>query len=131
VIRRSILLTALALAGCSAMLDMRVSGELERPVVAFDGKRRACVDRLDVFADGARGQAVWSIETEGKNCIRLGQIIYGELPAGFVVLTPASTLRADVVYDAYAHGWTKGFASVPWIAGGAFVYRDDHWVRAD
>jgi hypothetical protein len=129
--RRSILLAALALTGCSAMLNMRVSGELERPVVAFDGKRRACVDRLDVFADGARGEAVWSIEAAGKNCIRLGQIVYGELPAGFVVLTPASTLQADVVYDASAYGWTKGFASVPWIAGGAFVYRDEHWMRAD
>lgn len=129
--RRLLLLAALALTGCSAMLHMRISGELERPAVSFDGERRACVDRLDVFADGGRGQAVWSIETEGKGCVRLGQIVYGETPAGFTVLTPAAPLRPEVVYDASARGWTKGFASVPWIAGGAFVYRDDRWMRAD
>jgi len=67
-----LVLAALALTGCSAMIQMRISGELEQPVVSFDGERRACVDRLDIFADGTRGQALWSIETEGKGCVRLG-----------------------------------------------------------
>lgn len=108
-----------------------MSGELERPVVHFDGERRACVDRLEVFAEGARGQPLWNIEARGGRCVRLGQIAYGETPAGFTALTPAEPLRSGVVYEAAAYGWTKGVASVPWIAGGAFVYRDGRWTSAD
>ena len=91
---------------------------------------RACVDWIAVFdIEGGRvaATAVWRVRSPDDRCIQVGSIAYGQTPDGFVVDTPPQPLRAGSIYEASGHGWTGGFASVPWYGGGRFVFRDEVW----
>lgn len=91
---------------------------------------RACVDWIAVF-DPKRGpgpaSAVWRVRSRDDRCIPVGSIVYGQTPDGFVVDTPPEPLRTGTVYEAGGHGWTVGFASVPWSGGGRYVFHDGAW----
>ena len=128
-------LLALPLSSCSEYRQLRITGTLDRPAVSVvrpgsDQALRACVDWIAVF-DGERGRgvegAIWRVRSPDDRCIDIGPVTYGETPDGFVVDTPPQPLRADTVYAASGHGWTGGFASVPWYGGGRFMFRDEVW----
>ncbi len=93
---------------------------------------RACVDWIAVF-DTERGpgpmSAVWRVRSPNDRCVQVGSIVYGQTPDGFIVDTPAQPLRAGTIYEAGGHGWTGGFASVPWAGGGRYVFRDAAWLQ--
>lgn len=135
-----VLLCALTLpmASCSKRAAIRLSGSLAHPeavVTDLEGGRswrRACVDRVEVHRAGDPwGRPIWAIGAGEDGCVWLTRIVYGEVPEGFVQRAPAAALTSDVRYDVSAHGWTRGFASVPWTGGGAFVHTAGTWRVAD
>lgn len=118
----------LTVSACSAMLNLMISGEFDRPEVTFDGGRRACVDHLEVYATGPSRAVLWAVRTEGSRCVKLRRIVYGETPAGFLVVIPVTPLRTDVVYEAFGRGWTKHpLSNVPWAGSVRFHFRDGEW----
>lgn len=127
----------LALSACSAMLNLTVSGGLDRPEVTFDDGRRACVRDLAVYEKtGDAYTPLWSIAAEGPRCVRLTRIVYGETPAGFTTGSAATPLRADGVYEVTGGGMTTHpLSQVPWRGGARFHFRDGQWrilqARAD
>jgi hypothetical protein len=128
---------ALMTAGCSERREVRITGDLDQPSVSVlragsDRAMRACVDWIAVF-EADRGprpaSAVWRVRSPDDRCIQVGSIVYGQTPDGFIVDTPAQPLRAGTVYEVGGHGWTRGFASVPWVGGGKFVFREGTWLQ--
>ena len=122
---------------CSVAAGIRLSGTLERPEAVVtdieDGGpwRRACVDRIEVWREGdPRSQRHWAIEVDGDDCIWLTRIAYGEVPEGFVERAAPGPLEAGVRFEVFAHGWTRGFASVPWVAGGNYIFENGAWRPA-
>jgi hypothetical protein len=132
----SIAMLALMPAACSEFREVRISGDLDRPVVFVTrpGSSRAipaCVDWIAVFDAGRErgpGSAVWRVRSATDECVEIEAVIYGETPEGFVVDTPPGPLRAGTLYEAAGHGWTTGFLPrVPWAGGGRFAFSDGAW----
>jgi hypothetical protein len=132
-------LLALMTAGCSEFRGVLITGDLDQPTVSVaragsDRAMRACIDWIAVF-DTEQGpgprRAVWRVRSADDRCVQIGSIVYGQTPDGFIVDTPAQPLRAGTIYDAGGHGWTGGFASVPWVGSGRYVFRDGDWRRVD
>lgn len=120
-----------AVTACSAMMKLTISGGLNRPVVRFDDGREACVDYLDVRDVAAPGHSLWTLRAVGVRCARVGQIVYGETPRGFMVETPPTPLSADAAYEVFAKGLTTNLtAKVPWSGGLRIQYRDGAWREA-
>lgn len=125
----------LALSACSAILNLNISGGLDRPEVTFDEGRRACVRDLSVYEKTGDAYApLWSIETTGRGCVMLRRVVYGQTPAGFTVSTPAQPLKADGVYEVDGGGvTTHPLMKASWRGGVSFHFRDGQWriVRQD
>ncbi|WP_312596598.1 hypothetical protein [Brevundimonas sp.] len=120
-----------AVAACSAMMKLTISGGLERPVVRFDDGREACVDYLDVRDVAAPGRSLWTLRAVGVRCAMVGHIVYGETPRGFMVETPPTPLSADASYEILGMGLTTNLMSkVPWSGGLRIQYRDGRWREA-
>jgi hypothetical protein len=60
----------------------------------------------------------------------MDEIAYGDTPAGFTLRTGPGALEPGLTYEVSVHGWTRGFASIPWGASGRFVFRDGAWRPA-
>nr|WP_314438232.1 hypothetical protein [uncultured Brevundimonas sp.] len=119
----------LALSACSAMLNLSITGGLDRPEVTFDEGRRACVRNLSVYERSDRAYAaLWSIEAAGRKCVMLRRVVYGQAPDGFTVRTPAVPLRADGVYEVMGAGvTTHPLSKAPWTGGARFHFREGQW----
>ena len=121
----------LSLSGCSTILVVNVSGELQRPV--FTPEHRAgpiCLSRLTIYrvVDAQPdGQPVWKIEARNGECIGFARLAYGEAPHGFVELIPAASLEAGVVYSASGQGEIRGPLGAIWVGGGSYVFSEDAW----
>ncbi len=127
----AVFVAVFAVAACSAMMSLTISGGLDRPVVGFDDGREVCVDYLDVRDVAAPGQSLWTLRAVGVRCARVGQIVYGETPRGFLVETPPTPLSADASYEIFGKGRTTNLmAKVPWSGGLRIQYRDGAWREA-
>lgn len=111
------------------MLNLNISGGLERPEVTFDQGRRACVTDLAVYQQtGETYEPLWAVEAAGRRCVMLRQIVYGQTPTGFTVKTPAAPLRVDGVYEVMGGGMTTHpLSRVPWRGGASFHFHDGQW----
>ena len=126
---------ALLAVGCSEFREVLITGDLQQPAFAVvrsgsDRPMRACINWIAVFdteLGPGQASAVWRVRSPGDRCVQVGSIVYGQTPDGFIVDSPARPLRAGKVYEAGGHGWTGGFASVPWMGGGRYVFRDGAW----
>lgn len=118
----------MGLSACSAMMTFTLAGGLNRPEVAFDGGRKACVNELTVYEANDAAAPLWSIEAEGRRCVMLRHVVYGQTPLGFSVLTPAASLRPDGVYEAVGGGsTTHPLSKIPWRGYARFHFRDGQW----
>ena len=125
------LATFFALAACSALMKLTISGGLDRPVVRFDDGRAACVDYLEVRDVAAPGRSLWTLRAIGVRCEMVGHIVYGETPGGFIVETPPAPLNADASYEVFGKGLTTNLmAKVRWSGGLRIQYRDGAWREA-
>lgn len=123
----------LSLSGCSTILVVNVSGELQRPV--FTPERRAgpiCLSTLTIHKaveSQPEGQPVWKIEARKGECIGFARLAYGEAPDGFVELIPAAPLVPEVVYSARGRGDIRGPLGAIWVGGGSYIFSGDAWRR--
>ncbi len=119
------------------MIGVHIGGSLEQPVARFGNDpakpEKACVDSLVVREQlPDRMAPVWSVQTVGGNCRKLGQMTYGQLPAGFETVVSAMPLRAGVRYYVSASGQTGGpLTRVPWMGGGDYIFEDGAWRPAE
>ena len=128
-------LLTLLTAGCSELRGVVITGGLERPSIAVvhrgsERAMRACIDWIAVFdteQEPGQRRAVWRVRSPDDRCVQVRSIVYGQTPEGFIVDTQAEPLRAGRVYEAAGHGWTGGFASVPWVGSRRYVFGDGAW----
>lgn len=129
----------LAVAACSKWAGLVLTGPLDRPTAFIsdsDGRtagrwRSACINRLEVAPWGDwDAPRLWEVAAEDGECVRLRSITYGEVPRGFVEISPPAPLVARTRYSVSARGWTQGFASIPWVAENAFIFEDE-WTPAN
>lgn len=128
----SSLLVAVTVAGCSHLGKAVIGGSLERPDVYF--KTGGVVSRLLHCVTEAtvtnQDQVLWRIRSDDGECVNVGRLQYGVTPSGFTQESEAAPLREGVRYGAGASGWTRGFASVPFMASGNFIFEDGKWREA-
>ncbi|MDP3080538.1 MAG: hypothetical protein Q8M90_06900 [Brevundimonas sp.] len=123
----------LSLSGCSTILLVNVSGELQRPV--FTPERRAgpiCLSTLTIHKaveSQPEGQPVWKIEARNGECIGFARLAYGDAPDGFVELVAAMPLESGVVYSARGRGDIRGPLGAIWVGGGTYIFSGDAWRR--
>ena len=120
----------LLLWGCSTILAINVSGDLQQPVITPE--RRAgpvCVSNLTIYR-GSEDQVVWKIEGRDGVCVQFGRLVYGQAPEGFVERVTAAPLEAGIVYSAQGRGDIRGPLGAIWVGGGAYVFRDGAWSPA-
>lgn len=133
----ALVVTVLALlAGCSAMIRVHIGGSLEQPYALFGNDpnepEKACVDTIAVQElPHDTATTLWSVQYEGRSCRRLGKVAYGQAPKGFETTVQAASLRAGVRYYVTASGRTGApLMTVPWRGGGAYIFEDGQWRRA-
>jgi hypothetical protein len=123
--------------GCSASMDVRLSGSLEAPTITFvrEGEgpsREVCIDQLVVFevTEPDRPDVrVWELAVrDPQPCVEVEALEYGRAPPALAARTGPGALRPGVLYEVFASGWTKGRGSIPWFAGERFVFRDGAWT---
>ncbi|WP_046653287.1 hypothetical protein [Brevundimonas diminuta] len=125
--------TAVALAACSAMIPVNISGGLERPVATFGADptkpEKACLGGIAVHErSNAMMRPVWSIEARGRDCRGLRQVVYGETPEGFETTVEAAPLKPGVRYAIVGYGLTGGpLSRVPWRGGDEVVFENGRW----
>ncbi|WP_313576107.1 hypothetical protein [Brevundimonas sp.] len=125
--------TAVALAACSAMIPVNISGGLERPVATFGvdpaKPERACLGGIAMHElTNAMMRPVWSIEARGRDCRGLRQVVYGQAPEGFETTVEPALLKPGVRYAVVGYGMTGGpLSRVPWRGGDEVVFEDGRW----
>lgn len=122
-----------ALAACSAMIPVNISGGLERPTATFGvdpaKPEMACLGGLAMHElSNAMMRPVWSIEARGRDCRGLRQVVYGQAPEGFETMVEPAPLKPGVRYAVVGYGMTGGpLSRVPWRGGDEVVFENDRW----
>ena len=120
-----------SLCGCSTILVLTVSGQLQQPVITPE--RRAgpvYLSNLTIYRgpdSGSEDLVVWKIEGRDGECVRFTRLVYGQTPEGFLEIIPALALEAGVVYSARARGDIRGPLGAIWVGGGSYIFSEDAW----
>src|SRR5690606_14886050 len=104
-----VLLVTASVAACSAMIPVRISGSLERPIATFGvdpaKPEKACLGGLAVYElSDAMMRPIWTISATGRECRKLTQVVFGRAPEGFDTDVPAAALKPGVRYAVVGYG---------------------------
>ena len=120
---RPALIAVLALTGCGGPIITRVDSSLEAPTFHFSGgpgEQPPCISHIGVGAADTR----WELESHLGHCVGVGQLDYGEPPAGLTEESPARPLSAGVPYSISIVGF--GVDAPGGICN--FTWRGGHWT---
>lgn len=124
---------AAALAACSAMIPVNISGGLEQPMATFGADpakpERACLGGIAVHElSNAMMRLVWSIEARGRDCRGVRRVAYGEALEGFETTVAPAPLKPGVRYVVVGHGLTGGpLGRAAWRGGGEVMFENGQW----
>lgn len=98
IIRQMALIFAcVALGSCQQSLKVRVSGDVDQPVIEVENLKGACVEAISVEEVGQPNVTVWQVYST-QTCSRVRSYPYGVSPEGFVTRVEARALVNGKTY---------------------------------